>query len=216
MCQGLYANHGLFFSYPPALPYSEAGSLQEIAMTLIQALRRAGVFAAAALLVTAVSMKPVTVYAMGTDSPPPADDGKKKKKKKDNSVIEQQQQKQAEEKFLRDYREARQLILDGKYEAGIAAMHALGHDEHPDVANYIGYANRKMGNYEQSKIWYEAALKADPNHVRTWSYYGMWQMEQGNRLKALEDLQKVQLICGNTTCEEYRQLSEVIAGTASY
>ena len=185
-------------------------------MTLTQVLRRAGVFAAAALLVTAVSIKPVTVFAMGTDSPPPADDGKKKKKKKDQSVIEQQEQQMAQEKFLRDYRAARQLILDGQYEAGIAAMHALGHDEHPDVANYIGYANRKMGNYDKSKIWYEAALKADPNHVRTWSYYGMWQAEQGNRLKALENLQKVQLICGNTTCEEYRQLKDVIDGKATY
>jgi tetratricopeptide (TPR) repeat protein len=184
-------------------------------MTLIQALRHAGVFAAAALLVTAISIKPVTVFAMGTDNPPPTDDGKKKKKK-DNNAIEQQEQQLAQEKFLREYRAARQLILDGNYEAGIAAMHALGHDEHPDVANYIGYANRKMGKYDQSKIWYEAALKADPNHVRTWSYYGMWQMEQGNRLKALEDLQKVQLICGNTTCEEYRQLKAVIDGSATY
>jgi tetratricopeptide (TPR) repeat protein len=185
-------------------------------MTLTQVLRRAGVFAAAALLVTALSVKPVTVFAMGTDSPPPADDSKKKKKKKDNSVIEQQEQQLAQEKFLREYRAARQLILDGQYEAGITAMHALGRDDHPDVANYIGYANRKMGNYDQSKIWYEAALKADPNHVRTWSYYGMWQMEQGNRLKALEDLHKVQLICGNTTCEEYRQLKDVIDGKATY
>ena len=184
-------------------------------MTLIQALRHAGVFAAAALLVTAISIKPVTVFAMGTDNPPPTDDGKKKKKK-DNNAVEQQEQQLVQEKFLREYRAARQLILDGNYEAGIAAMHALGHDEHPDVANYIGYANRKMGNYDQSKIWYEAALKADPNHVRTWSYYGMWQMEQGNRLKALEDLQKVQLICGNTTCEEYRQLKAVIDGNATY
>ena len=185
-------------------------------MTLTQVLRRAGVFAAAALLVTALSVKPVTVFAMGTDSPPPADDSKKKKKKKDNSVIEQQEQQLAQEKFLREYRAARQLILDGQYEAGITAMHALGRDDYPDVANYIGYANRKMGNYDQSKIWYEAALKADPNHVRTWSYYGMWQMEQGNRLKALEDLHKVQLICGNTTCEEYRQLKDVIDGKATY
>jgi tetratricopeptide (TPR) repeat protein len=184
-------------------------------MTLIQALRRAGVLAAAALLVTAISIKPVTVFAMGTDNPPPTDDGKKKKKK-DNNAVEQQKQQLVQEQFLREYRAARQLILDGNYEAGIAAMHALGHDEHPDVANYIGYANRKMGNYDQSKIWYEAALKADPNHVRTWSYYGMWQMEQGNRLKALEDLQKVQLICGSTTCEEYRQLKAVIDGTATY
>ena len=184
-------------------------------MTLIQALRHAGVFAVAVLLVTAISIKPVTVYAMGTDNPPPTDDGKKKKKK-NNNAIEQQEQQLAQEKFLREYRAARQLILNGNYDAGIAAMHALGHDEHPDVANYIGYANRKMGNYDQSKIWYEAALKADPNHVRTWSYYGMWQMEQGNRLKALEDLQKVQLICGNTTCEEYRQLKAVIDGNATY
>jgi tetratricopeptide (TPR) repeat protein len=184
-------------------------------MTLIHALRHAGVFAVAALLVTAISIKPVTVFAMGTDNPPPTDDGKKKKKK-DNNAIEQQEQQLTQEKFLHEYRAARQLILNGNYEAGIAAMHALGHDEHPDVANYIGYANRKMGNYDQSKIWYEAALKADPNHVRTWSYYGMWQMEQGNRLKALEDLQKVQLICGSTTCEEYRQLKAVIDGTATY
>lgn len=185
-------------------------------MTLTQVLRRAGVIAAAALLVTAVSIKPVTVFAMGTDSPPPSDDGKKKKKKKDQNVIEQQEQQLAQEKFLRDYRAARQLILDGQYETGIAAMHALGRDDHPDVANYIGYANRKMGNYDQSKIWYEAALKADPNHVRTWSYYGMWHMEQGNRLKALDNLQKVQLICGNTSCEEYRQLKDVIDGKATY
>ncbi len=38
-------------------------------MTLIQALRHAGVFAAATLLVTAISIKPVTVFAMGTDNP---------------------------------------------------------------------------------------------------------------------------------------------------
>jgi len=185
-------------------------------MTLTQALRYAGVFAAAALLVTAISIKPVTVYAMGSDNPPPADDSKKKKKKQNNSVIEQQEQQLAQEQFLRDYRAARAMIVDGHYQDGITAMHALGHDEHPDVANYIGYAYRKLGDYNDSKVWYEKALAADPNHVRTWSYYGMWQMEQGNRLKALEDLQKVQLICGNTTCEEYRQLKDVIDGKATY
>jgi len=184
-------------------------------MTLTQTLRHIGVLAAAALLVTAVSIKPLTVYAMGTDNPPPTDDGNKKKKK-GSSAIEQQEQKLAQEKFLRDYRAAREQILAGDYKGGIAAMHALGHDEHPDVANYIGYANRKMGNYEQSKIWYEAALKADPNHTRTWSYYGMWQAEQGNRLKAEDYLAKVKLLCGSTDCKEYFELKAVIDGKASY
>ena len=68
----------------------------------------------------------------------------------------------------------------------------------------------------ESKIWYEAALKADPNHTRTWSYFGMWHMEQGNRLMANDYLAKVTLLCGNTSCEEYRQLKAVIDGTASY
>ena len=186
-------------------------------MTLTQMLRRVGIFGAAGLLVAAVSIKPVTVYAMGTDAPyPPTDDGSKKKKKKDNNAIEQQEQQLAQEKFLRDYRAARLLILAGNYQAGIAAMHALGHDEHPDVANYIGYSYRRMGNYDQSKVWYERALAADPDHVRTWSYYGMWQMEQGNRLKAEDDLKKVKLLCGSTNCQEYIQLKAVIDGTGTY
>ena len=183
-------------------------------MTLTRALRTIGIFAAAALLVGALGMKPL--HAMGTDNPPaPTDDGGKKKKKKPNATEERQHQLAAE-KFLRDYRAARKMILAGHYQSGIAAMHAIGHDEHPDVANYVGYAYRKLGQYEASKVWYEKALAADPNHVRTWSYYGMWQMEQGNRLKALDDLQKVKLICGNTSCQEYRQLKAVIDGKASY
>jgi tetratricopeptide (TPR) repeat protein len=185
-------------------------------MKLKSVLRGIGIFAAAALLVTGIGLKSAT--AMGSDNPPPPSDdsSSKKKKKKQNNVIEEQQRQIAQEKFLHDYRAARFLILSGSYHDGIVAMHALGHDEHPDVANYIGYAYRKLGDYSDSKVWYEKALAADPNHVRTWSYYGMWQMEQGNRLKAEDFLQKVKLICGSTDCEEYRQLRQVIDGTATY
>ena len=180
-------------------------------MTLTYVLRRFFVLALAAVLVSAVGMS--NTYAAGTDDPP-ADSGDKKKKK--GSATDQVEQKLAHEKFLREYRAARELIVAGRYEAGIAAMHAIGNDAHPDVANYIGYAYRKLGSYDNSKLWYEAALKADPNHARTWSYYGMWQAEQGNRLKALDHLQKVKLICGNDTCEDFRQLKAVIDGKASY
>jgi tetratricopeptide (TPR) repeat protein len=185
-------------------------------MKLKSVLRGIGIFAAAALLVTGIGLK--SAAAMGSDNPPPPSDdsSSKKKKKKQDNVIEERRQQIAQEKFLHGYRAARILILSGNYQDGIAAMHALGHDEHADVANYIGYAYRKLGDYEDSKRWYEKALAADPNHVRTWSYYGMWQMEQGNKLKAEDYLQKVKLICGTTDCEEYRQLRAVIDGTASY
>ncbi|MCW5687933.1 MAG: tetratricopeptide repeat protein [Pseudolabrys sp.] len=178
-------------------------------MTLSQLLRQFSVIASAALIVTAVGLKPVV--AAGTDTP--TDDKKKEKK---GSAIEEQDRQLAQARFLKGYRDARDMILAGQYEKGISAMHALGRDDNADVANYIGYANRRMGHYEQSKIWYEAALKSDPNHTRTWSYYGMWQAEQGNRLKAKDFLTKVNALCGNTTCKEYVELKAVIDGTGTY
>ena len=148
---------------------------------------------------TAVKKKP------GSRSP------KKKKKKR---IAKRQQQA---EQFLQGYRAAHALIYQkGDYAAGIAALKALGQDQHADVANLIGFASRKLGRYEDAKTWYEKALLSDPNHARTWSYYGMWHAEQGNRLKAEDFLQKVASICGNTTCREYTELKGVIDGTATY
>jgi tetratricopeptide (TPR) repeat protein len=202
-----------------ALPLNES----EDDMTTTRLLRHAGIFAAAALIAIAVGGKPAA--AVGSDNPPPStgsdkpkEDKKKseKQKKKQNSLRELQQDKAAYAKFLEGYRAARDMILDGKYEQGIAAMHALGYDNHPDVANYVGYSYRRLGDYDQSRHWYEAALAADPKHARTWSYYGMWQAEQGNRLKAEDFLQKVKLICGNESCKEFTELRAVIDGKASY
>ncbi len=44
----------------------------------------------------------------------------------------------------------------------------------------------------------------------------MWHAEQGNVLMAQDYLQRVKLICGNDTCEEYVKLKGVIEGTTSY
>jgi tetratricopeptide (TPR) repeat protein len=167
--------------------------------------------------------------AVGTDSPLPLPEPtttqkpagqpsttttKKKKPKEDTTT--QPQPKGSSELFLRDYRVAYTLIYkQHNYEAGIAKLTGLGHDEHPDVSTLIGYSSRKLGRYDDAKFWYEKALAADPNHARTWSYYGMWQAEQGNLLKARDYLAKVQSICG-TTCREYAELKGVIEGTRLY
>jgi tetratricopeptide (TPR) repeat protein len=127
------------------------------------------------------------------------------------------QQNGALDKFYAGYHTAYAQIYDQKdYAGGIATLRALGYDDHPDVATLIGYASRKLGRYDDAKYWYEKALAADPNHALTWSYYGAWQAEQGNLLKAKDDLEKVRVICGNTDCPEYRQLKGVIDGTATY
>lgn len=121
------------------------------------------------------------------------------------------------DKFYAGYHTAYAQIYDKKdYAGGIATLRALGYDDNPDVATLIGYASRKLGRYDDAKYWYEKALAADPNHALTWSYYGAWQAEQGNLLKAKDDLEKVRVICGNTDCPEYKKLKGVIDGAATY
>jgi hypothetical protein len=53
---------------------------------------------------------------------------------------------------------ARQFILDGRYEAGLAAMQASGPDSNADVASYIGLALRKLGRIDEARSWYDRAL----------------------------------------------------------
>jgi tetratricopeptide (TPR) repeat protein len=112
--------------------------------------------------------------------------------------------------FSQGYRAAYATIYQrNDYAAAIDQLKALGHDEHPNVANLIGYSYRKLGDYKLSQVWYERALKADPNHVLTWQYYGLWQIEQGNRDQAQYHLSRIAAICG-TDCEEYRSLAAAL------
>jgi tetratricopeptide (TPR) repeat protein len=112
--------------------------------------------------------------------------------------------------FAKGYREAYATIYDQHdYNSAIAQLHALGHDDFANVANLIGYSYRKLGDYKLSQVWYERALKSDPNHVLTWNYYGLWQLEQGNRDQAIYHLQRIAEICG-TDCSEYRTLAAAL------
>lgn len=128
----------------------------------------------------------------------------------------QKKKKTSEQEFRDGYRAAYALVQAGDYKAAFAAFQALDADDTPDVANYMGYTARKLGDYELSKYWYERALASDPKHVRTWQYYGMWHVEQGNMLKAADFLEKIEAICGNKTCKEYQDLKGGMEGTVTY
>jgi len=173
---------------------------------------------AVALFFSALLIAPGIAAAAGetSPSPPPQTDQDSSKKNTHNKKSKKDKTSSAED-FLAGYHAAYALIYDqGDYDGGIAALRALGYDDHPDVATLIGYASRKLGRYDDAKFWYERALAADPNHAVTWSYYGMWQAEQGNLLKAKDDLEKVRLICGNTDCRPYKMLKDAIDGTVTY
>jgi tetratricopeptide (TPR) repeat protein len=144
-----------------------------------------------------------SAHANGGDNPaPPASDSKKDKKDKSSS--------RDDGGFIAGYRAAFATIYDrNDYASAIGQLKALGHDDRADVANLIGYSYRKLGDYKVSQIWYERALKADPNHVRTWQYYGLWQLEQGNRDQAQYHLNRIATLCG-TDCAEYRSLAAAL------
>ena len=80
----------------------------------------------------------------------------------------------------------------------------------------IWAATKGTANNPQSITLVERALAADPKHVRTWQYYGMWHVEQGNKLKAADFLEKIEAICGNKTCKEYLDLKGGMEGTVTY
>ena len=145
------------------------------------------------------------VYAAPDSSPPPPPDNSKKKKR--SSEVRPDAQETA---FATGYRAAYAAIYDRHdYASAIEQLKALGRDDSAAVANLIGYSYRQLGDYKVSQIWYERALKADPSHVKTWQYYGLWQVEQGNRESAQYHLNKIAALAG-TSSEEYRSLAAAL------
>jgi len=172
---------------------------------------------AVAILAGAVSGAPQLAAASGESNPTPPPQTNQPSGTSTTKQKPKKEKSSSAKDFLTGYHVAYALIYDkGDYEGGIAALRALGYDSNADVATLIGYASRKLGRYDDAKLWYDRAPAADPNHVVTWSYYGMWHAEQGNLLKAKDDLEKVRAICGNTECHEYVALKEVIDGTRTY
>lgn len=177
-------------------------------------MRRSSLLAAAVAMGVALGLGPA--LAEGNPSPPPPSSGgsapapkatKEKKKSK--------KEKKADTEFQARYAAGFGLIQQGRYAEAIAAFRAIGHDDHPDVANYIGFASRKLGHYAEAETWYRRALAADPTHVRTWQYYGMWHVEQGNLLKAQDHLDKIARLCGES-CKEFADLKGAMEGTVVY
>ena len=180
-------------------------------------IHRFGVLAVASLF--ALSVPIGAALAAGEPDPPPRNPPIPQPKSNQPAAKDTKKKKsdqKSEQEFRDGYRAAYALVQAGDYKAAFAAFKALDSEDTPDVANYLGYTARKLGDYEASRTWYERALASDPKHVRTWQYYGMWHVEQGNMLKAADFLEQIRLICGGTGCKEYQDLKGGMEGTVVY
>jgi tetratricopeptide (TPR) repeat protein len=78
-----------------------------------------------------------------------------------------------------------------------------------DAYNWLGYAHRNKGDYDQAFRFYEQALVIDPRHRGAHEYIGEAYLKVGNLAKAEEHLARLDRIC-LFGCAEYSDLKAQI------
>ena len=79
----------------------------------------------------------------------------------------------------------------------------------PDVLNYLGYAHRRLGRFEESLSYYEQALALDPMHRGANEYLGELFVELGRIEQAEGRLAVLDRACP-FGCAEYEDLKRRI------
>lgn len=107
------------------------------------------------------------------------------------------------------------LINEKKYEAAIADLQlaSMTFGPHPDILTYLGFANRKLKNFESAEQYYQAALAVAPEHRGATEYYGELMVERGDLAGAKKKLARLENLCG-FGCYEAEELRRWI-GEAS-
>ncbi len=76
----------------------------------------------------------------------------------------------------------------------------------PNTLNYLGFALRKTGNFEDAEKFYLEGLKIDPKHAGINEYLGELYIST-NRLDKAKERLKILETCN---CEEYSELKNLI------
>ena len=111
-----------------------------------------------------------------------------------------------------DFTAGKKAIGMKDWNAAVTALTAYVRREpkSADAFNYLGYAQRNMGNYDAAFAAYGQALKIDPDHKGAHEYVGEAYLQTGNLAKAEEHLSKLDSLC-LFGCAEYTALKEAVA-----
>ncbi|WP_422343245.1 tetratricopeptide repeat protein [Parasphingorhabdus sp.] len=101
------------------------------------------------------------------------------------------------------------LINEKKYEAAIAELKlaSMTFGPHPDILTYLGFANRKLKNFDTAEQYYQTALAVAPDHRGATEYYGELMVERGDLVGAKKKLARLERLCsfGCYEAEELRR-----------
>jgi Flp pilus assembly protein TadD len=79
-----------------------------------------------------------------------------------------------------------------------------------DAWNMLGYSSRWAGKYPEAFDAYARALALEPFHRGANSYLGVAYVRTNDLGKARAQLAKLESICGNKDCDEYKLLAKAI------
>ena len=111
-----------------------------------------------------------------------------------------------------DYVAAEQAVKAEKFAVAIPLLQKVVErdSKNADAWNYLGFSNRKLGNFPEALADYEKALAINPDHLGANEYLGELYLQTGDMPKAQERLAKLDKLC-TFGCEEYRALKAAIA-----
>ena len=77
-----------------------------------------------------------------------------------------------------------------------------------NTLNYLGFASRKLGDYEKGEKYYLQGLEIDPTHNGINEYLGELYVATNRVDLAIQRLN----VLKNCNCEEYKELKDIIDG----
>ena len=99
---------------------------------------------------------------------------------------------------------------DFKRAAELLAKAAAAEPGNADVRNWLGFANRKLGNMDAAFAAYNEALKLNPKHRSAHEYIGEAYLMVNDVPKAELHLAELQKLCTPIPCEEYKELKRAV------
>jgi tetratricopeptide (TPR) repeat protein len=111
-----------------------------------------------------------------------------------------------------DYTAGKQAAEAMNWQAALEAFEKVAAKDpgNANAQNYLGYVNRKLGNFDLAFKYYAEALRLDPKHKGAHEYVGEAYLMTGNLAKAEEHLKALDRICF-FSCEEFRDLKQAVA-----
>lgn len=111
-----------------------------------------------------------------------------------------------------DFAAGKRAIGAGDWEGAIKALANAGLRDarNADIQNYLGYAYRRLRQFEPAMRHYQQALILNPRHRSAHQHLGEAYLAQGDLERAEEHLAALEQIC-LIACDEYGDLKRAIA-----